>query len=788
MTIPAQGDELDQTSEHLASDPSEVLDRLAEEFAARFRRGETPTVNEYVNRYPDHATRIRELLPSVAMMEGLKRQVRASSVAECDLHDPAPERLGEYRIVRELGRGGMGIVYEAYQETLDRHVALKVIPRHGMLDARRRRRFQREAMAVAQLHHTNIVPIFQAGEHDGLPFYAMQYIRGEGLDRMLDRWRRPNADHPGGTEHWRFVAGVGMQAAEALQYAHGQGILHRDIKPANILVDEQGVAWITDFGLAKLVGRDDLTNSGDVVGTLRYMAPEVLSGRTDRSGDIYSLGLTLYELLTLRPPFGDLSPSELLRCVTEEQPIRPRQLDRTIPLDLETIVLKATSREPERRYATAGELAEDLRAFLGDRPIRARRASPPERLARWVRRNRVLAVAMVAVAASMIVALAAVTWGYVTTHQALERQDANVQFLLASFERLFNQFSDPSDEGPFADGRIPWAPARAGRPGGEPGSRPGPGHSDRFPGVPGPPPGSRMPHRLELTDRELALLEIVLEFYDGFAARNQTNELQGEAARAYRKVAALYRWLGRDAEADEAHAKAVRGFEALLDREGEPSEYAYELARTLALDVPGAWTSAPERVEPDLRRAIAIAERLFLRADEKKQITYAAALARWNASLGKLLESLGRPDEAIGYDREAIARDEWLANHLESPGAGGVRNVILSRRTTLAALLARLHHVEEARAEADRVVAESSAAIDEEMPSGGWSNESRRRSYQSLAGTYRAIGEEAKAAQMEALVARIPNRNHNRPPGAHQPMPMSPRMPARATGHSISLP
>ena len=166
------------------------------------------------------------------------------------------------------------------------------------------------------------------------------------------------------------MARVGIQAAEALQYAHDQGILHRDIKPANLLIDEHQVAWITDFGLAKLAGRDDLTNSGDVVGTLRYLAPEALRGQTDHRGDIYSLGLTLYELLTLQLPFGDVSPSELLRCVTEEQPPRPRKLDRSIPLDLETIILKATAREPAHRYATAGELADDLRAFLDDRPIR----------------------------------------------------------------------------------------------------------------------------------------------------------------------------------------------------------------------------------------------------------------------------------------------------------------------------------------------------------------------------------------------------------------------------------
>ena len=413
MTEPGTINDADPTAEHQADAACDAFDRVAEEFAERCRRGESPSIDEYARRHPEHARRIRELLPSVAMMERLKGRLRSAQDDAASLHEPTLESLGEYRIVRELGRGGMGIVYEAVQESLGRHVALKVIPRHGLLDAKRRQRFRREAMAVAQLHHTNIVPIFAVGEQDGLPYYAMQYIRGSGLDRLLETWR--NDGLVPGADHRRFVARVGIQAAEALQYAHDQGVLHRDVKPANLLIDEHQVAWITDFGLAKMAGREDLTNSGDVVGTLRYLAPEALQGQTDHRGDIYSLGLTLYELLTLQLPFGDLSPSELLRCVTEEQPIRPRKLDGSIPLDLETIILKATAREPGHRYATAGELADDLRSFLDDRPIRARRASMPHRLGRWCRRNKMLAGVTAFAAMSFLAALAIACVGYVTT-------------------------------------------------------------------------------------------------------------------------------------------------------------------------------------------------------------------------------------------------------------------------------------------------------------------------------------------------------------------------------------
>ena len=206
----------------------------------------------------------------------------------------------------------------------------------------------------------------------------MQYIKGTGLDGLVATWRHDGTQQD--AARWRFVARVGVQAALAPDYAHGQGVLHRDIKPSNLLVDEQQTIWITDFGLAKLAGHDDLTASGDIVGTLRYLAPEALEGQTDARSDVYSLGLTLYELLTLNSPFGELSPSELLRHVIEEKPIRPRKLAPAIPRDLETIVLKAIAREPGHRYQTAGALADDLNRFLEDRPILARAHSPVERL------------------------------------------------------------------------------------------------------------------------------------------------------------------------------------------------------------------------------------------------------------------------------------------------------------------------------------------------------------------------------------------------------------------------
>jgi WD40 repeat protein/serine/threonine protein kinase len=460
--------------EHLAMDTSSgersPVELLAEEFVARKRRGEKPTIPEYAARYPDLAEDIRELFPALLMVEDLGDESLPDTgphvATDAGVGVAELKQLGDYRILREIGRGGMGVVYEAEQESLGRHVALKVLPIHALLNPTQLERFHREARSAAHLHHTNIVPVFGVGEHGGIHYYAMQFIKGHGLDVVLQEVRglrsltasvaaqapvrddessasvaqalvsgrfagravagsgasaapvvvaehsdkkRPNSDSDDQgkfdgsaspisgsrsdlasqteAQYFRSVAHVGVQVAEALDYAHRQGVLHRDIKPSNLLLDTQGRVWVTDFGLAKAVGSDELTHPGDVVGTLRYMAPERFQGKSEPQSDEYSLGITLYELLTLRPAFTDPNRARLINRIAHEEPPRPRQVDRRIPLDLETIVLKAMDKEPDRRYASVGEVAEDLRRFLTDRPVKARRASLSERAWRWCRRN-----------------------------------------------------------------------------------------------------------------------------------------------------------------------------------------------------------------------------------------------------------------------------------------------------------------------------------------------------------------------------------------------------------------
>ncbi len=454
-------------------DPIEVM---AESFLERFRRGERPSVDEYAAKYPELADEIRELLPALVQLErdlSITGEVtgapqpgpRAASLPG------APRQLGDYTILREIGRGGMGVVYEAVQRSLGRHVALKVLPWSAMGASSQLERFQFEARSAAKLHHTNIVPVFGVGEAEGMHYYAMQFIHGPGLDTIIDELRRvrDGKPAPGGeatvaptiaatvarellgdpvaatedetvcagesegtsagsaarsgsgsadgrsalTSHselagthnrryYRQAARLALQVAEGLVYAHGQGVLHRDIKPANLLVDTQGTVWITDFGLAKADGSDGPTRTGDVLGTLRYMAPERFEGGSDRRSDVYALGATLYELLTLQPIFGDINRAKLLDRIQHEPPAPPRRLDRRIPRDLETIVLKALAKEPAQRYRDAEAMAADLRRFIDDRPILTRRVSTTEQVWRWCRRNPMVAGLLALVLALLV--------------------------------------------------------------------------------------------------------------------------------------------------------------------------------------------------------------------------------------------------------------------------------------------------------------------------------------------------------------------------------------------------
>jgi serine/threonine protein kinase len=384
------------------------LANLVEELTARLEAGEPVELDAYLEQHPEHSAELRRLYPALRLLlDGSHSAEARSAEAVRGEQDPTslPRELGDFRLLREVGRGGMGIVYEAEQRSLGRRVAVKVLPWAATLDARQLQRFQNEAHAAAQLHHTHIVPVYYVGCESGVPFYAMQFIDGHSLASVIAGIKTagpPTA--PAFEQHlirsvssssdFRLVAQLGVQAAAALAHAHEQGVVHRDIKPANLLVDGRGHLWITDFGLAQVQSDPRLTATGDLVGTLRYMSPEqalAQRARIDQRTDVYSLGVTLYELLTLEPAFPGRDRQELLRQITTEEPRPPRRCNPAIPADLETICLKALAKEPGDRYQTADALAEDLRRFLAGQPIQARPLSAVERLGRWGRRNPLMA-------------------------------------------------------------------------------------------------------------------------------------------------------------------------------------------------------------------------------------------------------------------------------------------------------------------------------------------------------------------------------------------------------------
>ena len=306
--------------------------------------------------------------------------------------DSLPERIGEFTIVREVGRGGSSVVFEAIQPELDRRVALKTFVLNPVRSLEQRQRFALEVKAASLLEHENIVAVYVSGESEGLLYYAMQFVDGVSLHHLVNQHADPDAENGSGIPGWKLdsfqAAKIIAQATSALEYAHQQGVLHRDVKPSNLLLDKSGNVRLTDFGLAQLAGSDSqLTATGNVVGSLRYLPPEAFDGVRDARSDVYGLGLTLYELLTLQPAFPEKDRSKLIPRIQEFDVRSPRQIDKTIPRDLETITMKAMAPDSSDRYASAREFGDDLQRFLAGEPILARPVTWIERTSKWLRRR-----------------------------------------------------------------------------------------------------------------------------------------------------------------------------------------------------------------------------------------------------------------------------------------------------------------------------------------------------------------------------------------------------------------
>ncbi len=483
------------------------LVRAVQEYLSAMEAGLRPSREEFLARYPDLADSLEDCLEALEFVHAVGPRLDEPTPPPAGAAPPAAVPispgvpLGDFRIVREVGRGGMGVVYEAEQLSLGRRIALKVLPFALTLDSRQLQRFKNEARAAAQLHHTNIVPIHSVGCERGVHFIAMEFIDGQPLAAVIqelrtqdtrrgkDEARSPNGERSPNTKalipnnhptvadsgfgprtsdfgllssfgarnspFFDLVARLGVQAAEALEHAHQRGVIHRDVKPDNLLVDDRGHVWITDFGLALVQsGGTPLTMTGDLVGTLRYMSPEQVRGQrdlVDHRTDVYSLGITLYELLTLEPAFNSPDHHELLQRIAVEEPRPPRRLNDKVPVDLETIVLKAIAKQAGERYATAQELADDLRRFLDHKPIRARRPRLWERVVKWTRRHQALVRA-----GTVLLLLAAVGFAASTVliwreqartqaaYQAEARQRALADANLQQARRMLNFFTQVS--------------------------------------------------------------------------------------------------------------------------------------------------------------------------------------------------------------------------------------------------------------------------------------------------------------------------------------------------------
>lgn len=401
----------------MEDDKAEAVAAAVEDFLEQKRQGRAVSIETFAATHPDITAELTSLLPVMMDVEDAGDSAAAPPPAEADF----PESLGDFRLLERIGSGGMGAVFRASQESLHREVAIKLLHPTWNGDARRCEAFENESRLIAGLRHTNIVEVYGAGHENGFRYYVMGLVQGSGVSPKLLKKVFPALPYE------RAVATVGLQAAQALAFAHEHGVLHRDVKPGNILLDTEGVVHVSDFGLATVLneGEDAVLVTQCHDGTLRYMAPERLAkGENNFAGDQYGLGLTLYELLTRRPAFADCPPGTLIRHICET-PLPPLKDEG----ELGAIINKSISFEPGMRYADVRDMADDLQRYLEGRPVRARAASSLRRYALWCRRNRQLAWWSHAAAGMLLLFLASLAVGYVQARRSLARE--NAQHLLA---------------------------------------------------------------------------------------------------------------------------------------------------------------------------------------------------------------------------------------------------------------------------------------------------------------------------------------------------------------------
>jgi serine/threonine-protein kinase len=638
-------------------------DRLGEILAALLEAQESaepPDRAAWLARYPESAE-LNEFFVSADRLHSVAAPLRAAIAVDTPAHQntvpdgdrSTPERvgqrIGDYEVLEEVGRGGMGVVFKARQQGANRVVALKLLRFDPLGGDEQARRFRNEAEIVAQLDHPHIVPLYEVGEYAGRVYFSMKLLDGGSLADRLSRF----AADP------RAAARLVADVARAVHFAHQRGVLHRDLKPGNVLLDGDGRPLVTDFGLARRVESDSsLTQSGAIVGTPSYMAPEQAAGAkgaATTAADVWGLGAVLYALLTGRPPFRGETVLETLEQVKGQEPESPRRLNRRVDRDLETVCLKCLRKEPGRRYEAAQELAEDLERWLAGEPVRARRAGPWELAAKWVRRRPALAGLLGVSALAVLGLVTGLVWHNDQLRDSADRErnqalEANRQkeeaqkkraFARRAADRMYTQVAEK------------WLAS-------EPGS--------------------------EKLQREF--LEEALRFYQELAQEPDADpSVQQELANAYRRMGAIHLKPGRPAEAEQALGKAADIGEKLTAQHPDQAEYQDDLASIYyQLGNLNKDTSRPQAGEEFYRRSLAIFRKQAARFPSVPAHRQTIGTALIN--LGSLLKRTGRQREAEEAWREARSVLEKVTE--ESPEAahyhialGGVLNnlaILLSQQ------------------------------------------------------------------------------------------------------------
>jgi serine/threonine protein kinase/Flp pilus assembly protein TadD len=733
-----------------AAPPADSMARALEEYLAAAEAGTAPPREQFLARHPGLAEDLDACLAALQFIGRAAEGPRsvAAGVAEAPPPEPAPGRLGDFRLIREVGRGGMGVVYEAEQVSLGRRVALKVLPFAATMDPRQLQRFHNEARAAALLDHPHIVHVHAVGCERAVHYYAMQFIDGQTLAELIAELRRaggrplrpeaqPTTPHvpgqpavaetapparasteraPLGRAHFRRVAELGVQAAEALDYAHALGIVHRDVKPANLLVDGRGGLWVADFGLAQVLSDARLTLTGDLVGTLRYMSPEqALAKRVvvDHRTDVYSLGATLYELLTLEPAFGGDDRQELLRQIAFEEPRPLRPVNKAVPAELETIVLKAMAKEPADRYATAQELADDLRRFLEDKAILAKRPTLGRQLARWSRRHKAAVLSAGLVLLALLGGIAVSTWQAVRATDAEGQAKSGLAEARQAGQQTLDALRDLTDE-----------------------------VLERH-----------MARQAQLTEEDRAFLRKVLGHYEGFAAtKGDGPESRAVRAEGYFRVGTLRLRLGEQQEALSAYEHALALRKQLAADFPTVPDYRKHLALShhnlgyLLRDL-----GKREEAEAEYRQALALQAQLA--ADFPTVPDYRQHLARSHQNLGNLLTDLRRGSEAEAEHRQALALKKQLA--ADFPAVPAYRHELAGSHNDLGQLLSQLGNREEAEEEYRQALA-LSEQLAADFPSVPTYREFRAHHHHNVGNLLADLGKgaEAEAHYRQALALR----------------------------------